>query len=215
MVRRGTGADDANLFAEPLRGSANVPRPIIGGEEGRISLMSQNGRNELLDPGSRKEPRSYLPWVIAGVVIVLIVIAALLLSRGPVPAANPGGAGLAAPAAYAKDLTISNIKMSEAAAGIGGKQTYIDGDIANHGTKTLTGITVQVAFQDFAGKIGQKNTMPMDLIRTRIPVVDTVPVSAAPIAPGQTREFRLIFDHVTDSWNQNYPEIRVIAVQSK
>lgn len=196
-------------------GVYTFPRPFIGGEKGKISLMSQNDQSDLLNPGSRKEPRSYLPWAIAGVVVALIVTAALLIGHRPTPPANPGGAGLAAPAAYAKNLAISNLKMSEAAAGIGGKQTYIDGDIANRGAKTLTGITVQVAFLDFTGKIGQKNTMPMDFIRTRVPTVDTVPVSAAPIAPGQTREFRLIFDHVTDSWNQQYPEIRIIAVQAK
>lgn len=177
--------------------------------------MAKIDHGELLNPGSDKEPRSYLAWAIAGVVVALIVSAALLISRRPAPPANPGGAGLAAPAAYAKDLAITNLRMSESSSVVGLKQTYIDGDIANKGTETLSGITVQVAFQDFTGKIGQKSTMPMELIRTHEPYIDVEPVSAAPIAPGQTREFRLIFDHVTASWNQEYPEIRVIAVQAK
>lgn len=164
--------------------------------------------------GRQREPRSYLAWVIAGVVIALIVIAVLLMGRGPAPS-NPGGTGLAAPAAYAKNLAITNVRMSQSSSVVGFTQTYIDGDITNHGTKTLTGITVQVVFRDFTGKVGQKNTMPMNLIRTRQPSVDIEPLSAAPIAPGQTREFRLIFDHVTDSWNQQYPEIQVIAIESK
>jgi len=29
------------------------------------------------------------------------------------------------------------------------------------------------------------------------------------------REFRLIFDHVTDDWDQQYPEVRVIEVVAK
>lgn len=177
--------------------------------------MAKIDHGELLNPGSGKEPRSYLAWAIAGVVVALIVSAALLIGRGPAPAANPGGAGLAAPAAYAKNLAITNLRMSESSSVVGLKQTYIDGVIANKGTETLSGITVQVAFQDFTGKIGQKNTMEMELIRTHVPYIDVEPVSAAPIAPGQTREFRLIFDHVTDSWNQEYPEIRVIAVREK
>ena len=57
--------------------------------------------------------------------------------------------------------------------------------------------------------------MAINLIRTREPYVDTQPVSAAPIQPGQQREFRLILDSVTMDWNQQYPEIRVVEVQAK
>lgn len=169
-----------------------------------------------LNPGSpAKEPRSYAPWAIAGIVVALIVAVILLTSKNPGPPPNPGGAGLAAPAPYAKYLTLSNIKMSQSSSLLGATQTYIDGDIANNGDKTLTGITVQIAFRNYTGLIGQKNTLQLNLIRTRKPYVETQPVSAAPIAPGQTREFRLILDHVTDEWNQQYPEIRVIAITTK
>jgi hypothetical protein len=140
----------------------------------------------------------------------------VLLITGHQPAlSNPGGAALAEPDPYAKYLVLSNIKMSESSTIIGAKQTYIDGDIANNGSRTLTGVTVQVAWRDFTNQIGQKNTMPLMLIRTRQPTIDIEPVSAAPIGPGQTREFHLIFDHVTQDWNQQYPEIRVIAVEGK
>lgn len=164
--------------------------------------------------GPAKEPRSILPWAIAGTVVGLALALLLITGRRPAPT-NPGGPGLAPAAAYASNLTIANIKMSQASTVIGATQTYIDGDITNKGNETLTGITVQVAFHDFTNRIGQKDTMPLMLIRTHVPYVEIEPVSAAPIAPGQTREFRLIFDHVTDSWNQQYPEIRVIAVESK
>lgn len=179
--------------------------------------MAGSDHNEVLSHGSGKEPRSVFPWVIAGVVIALIVIAFLLMGRGPeLPSqSSTGGSALAPTANYAKDLAITNVRMSESSSLSGAKQTYIDGDIKNNGGKTLTGITVQVVFKDFTGQIGQKNTMPMEWIRTHEPYIDVEPVSAAPIGPGQTREFRLIFDHVTDQWNQQYPDIRVVAVQSK
>ncbi len=38
-------------------------------------------------------------------------------------------------------------------------------------------------------------------------------MSAAPIKPGERREFRLIFDHVIGDWNQQFPEVRIIHVQ--
>lgn len=168
-----------------------------------------------LDPTAQpKEPRSFLPWGIAGAVVAVIL--GVLIVTGQRPAAsNPGGAGLAPPDPYARSLAFSNIKMSESSTIIGAKQTYIDGDITNNGDRTLTGITVQVAWMDFTNRIGQKNTMPLTLVRTRQPSIDIEPVSAAPIGPGQTRDFHLIFDNVTDQWNGQYPEIRVIAVESK
>ena len=55
----------------------------------------------------------------------------------------------------------------------------------------------------------------LNLIRTRQPYVDIEPVWAAPIEPGQQRDFRLIFDAVPADWNQQYPDIRVINVHSK
>ncbi|HZD50894.1 MAG TPA: DUF2393 family protein [Silvibacterium sp.] len=169
---------------------------------------------EFLNPDKKvpKDPRSVLPWIIAGIV-VLIVLGIFLLRGHQGPPPNPGGAGLASPDPYAASLAISNIQMSEASSVAGGKTTYVDGLIANHGSKTVNGITVQVAFRDFTNQLVQKETMPLNLIRTHEPYIDTEPVSAAPIGPGETREFRLIFDHLAEGWNQNYPEIRVIEVK--
>ena len=65
------------------------------------------------------------------------------------------------------------------------------------------------------GEVSQKETTPLTLIRTREPYVDTQPVSATPLKPGDKREFRLIFDHVTLDWNQQYPELTIIDVTSK
>jgi hypothetical protein len=164
--------------------------------------------------GDAKEPRRILPWAIAGTVVGVILALWLVLGRTP-EAVNPGGAGLAPPAAYAQYVTISGVKMSTASTMIGATQTYVDGEITNKGDKTLTGVTVQVGFHGFTNNLAQKDTMPMALIRTRTPTIDIEPVSAAPIAPGQSREFHLIFDHVSQDWNQQYPEIRVIAVDTK
>lgn len=168
-----------------------------------------------MDPSAQpKEPRAFLPWGIAGAVVAVILGVLIVTSQRAAPA-NPGGAGLAPPDPYARSLAFSDIKMSESSTMLGAKQTYIDGDITNNGNRTLTGITVQVAWIDFTNRLGQKNTMPLTLIRTRQPSIDIEPISAAPIGPGQTRDFHLIFDNVTNQWNGQYPEIRVIAVEGK
>jgi hypothetical protein len=166
------------------------------------------------DPNATREPRSPLPWIIALAVVLIAIVALVVVSRRHEPA-NPGGAGLAPADPYAASLPITNVQMSQAGNMAGSQTTYVDGQIANQGQKTVTAITVQVAFHGFENPIAQKETMPLALIRTRQPYVDLQPVSAAPLAPGDTRDFRLIFDNIPQDWNQNYPEIRIIAVTSR
>ena len=163
------------------------------------------------DRPAEGEPRSPLPWIVALAVVLAVIGILLVVSHRQQPT-NPGGAGLAPPDPYAASLPISHVQMSQAGSVAGTQSTYIDGQIANKGQKTITAITVQVAFHGFENPIAKKETMPLTLIRTRQPYVDTQPVSVAPIRPGETRDFRLIFDNTPQDWNQNYPEIRVIAV---
>jgi Protein of unknown function (DUF2393) len=179
-------------------------------------MASGDQQTGFLSPTNQtaKEPRSLTPWIVAGGVVLLVIVGLVLVSHHARPA-NPGGAVLAPADPYAANLPLTNIQMSESSTMGGSKLTYLDGTIANHGAKTVTGVTVQVAFHDYTHQIAQKETMRLNLIRMRDPYVDTQAVSAAPIKPGDSREFRLIFDHVAEKWNQEYPEVRVIEVEAK
>ncbi len=116
---------------------------------------------------------------------------------------------------YAAKLAIGNLAMSESSNLSGGKVTYLDGQIANQGNRTVTGITVQVIFRDAVNEIAWSDTQPLRLIRTREPYVDVEPVSAAPLQPGAQQDFRLVFDTVPDQWNGAYPEIHITRVETK
>ncbi len=120
-----------------------------------------------------------------------------------------------APDPYVASLPISHIQMSEAANFAGGKVTYIDGQIANTGGKVVDGILVAVVFKNDIGELPQEETMPLSLIRTREPYVDIESVAADPLKPGEQKDFRLIFDRVTPTWNQQYPAIRVVRVHTR
>ena len=161
------------------------------------------------------EPRNWKAVGIAGAAVLLVLVVLLLVGRHARQAANPGGAGLAPPAAYAASLPITGVQMSDSSNLSGGKETYLDGTVTNRGTQTVHAVTVQIAFKDFTGLLAGKETLPLNLIRFREPYVDTEPVSAEPIAPGQSRPFRLIFDATPESWDGAYPEVRVIAVESR
>ena len=117
--------------------------------------------------------------------------------------------------AYAANLPISALSMSESSNLAGGKVTYLDGHIANKGDRTVTGISVQVLFRNVAKEVAQNETRSLKLIRTRDPYIDLEPVSAAPLNRGAERDFRLIFDAVSPDWDGAYPQIRIVQVQAK
>jgi antitoxin (DNA-binding transcriptional repressor) of toxin-antitoxin stability system len=167
-----------------------------------------------LAASAEKQERNWMPLAIAaGVVILIAAVFIIVLERGkPVAKVTPISA---APDAYAASLPITRLVMSESSNLAGSKVTYVDGQIANQGTRTVTGVTVQVLFRDGAHQVAQNETLPMKLIRIREPYVDLEPVSAAPLKPGDEHDFRFIFDAVSPDWDGAYPELRVIHVDGK
>lgn len=160
-------------------------------------------------PATRTMPTSAL--VIAAVVVVVIIAALALLGRKHKDTA--GSASTLQPlASYAPQLKLGDLQLSESTSFSGGKETFVDGRITNTGAATVTGITVQVLFAPEGGGGAQLETLPVMLIRSREPYIDTQPVSAAPLAPGATADFRLTFDDVRPEWNQQPPEIHVTNV---
>lgn len=166
-----------------------------------------------LVPSAETRERNWLPLIIAAAAVLVVAAAVVLVlehGRKP-PTVTPVSS---APDPYAVSLPITGLVMSEASNLAGGKVTYVDGHIANKGPRTVTGITVQVLFRDPAKEVTQNETQPLKLIRMREPYVDVEPVSAAPVKPGDGRDFRLIFDAVSPDWDGAYPEIRIIHVDS-
>jgi hypothetical protein len=165
----------------------------------------------MFTPPPREKP-SRLPWLIAAGAVLVVVGLIGVFNFSQKSKILPAGEAALAP--YASHLTISNVHMSQAGSMVG-TATYIDGTITNTGHKTVTGVTVQAVFRDFDHKTAQISNLPLNLIRTRVPYVDTEPVSSAPIAPGKNAEFRLIVDHMSDSWDQNPPQLRIIQVDTQ
>lgn len=167
-----------------------------------------------LAPPVQPRERNWLPLVVAVAVVVVVTVVLALVFKHPSGTAKvtPISAALDP---YASSLPITGLSMSESSNLAGGKVTYIDGHIANTGSRTVIGITVQVLFRDFAHEVTQNETMPLMLIRTREPYIDVEPVSAAPLKPGGGQDFRLIFDAVSPDWDGAYPEIRIVHVETK
>lgn len=149
--------------------------------------------------------------IAAAAVLVVAAVAIVLLQHG---ANRATVAPVNAPAdPYAANLPISNLQMSESSNLAGSKVTYLDGHIANKGDRTVTGISVQVLFRNAAQEVAQNETQKLKIIRVREPYIDVEPLSAAPLKPGDERDFRLIFDRVTPDWDGAYPQLRILRAQ--
>ena len=152
------------------------------------------------------ESRPPLVPIAIGAVAVLIVIGLFVLfGRKGTNETTP-----TAPDPYAANVAISDAAMSTANNFAGQQVTYIEGKITNKGGKTVNNAVVQIVFHDSLGQVAQKETQRLMAITTREPYIDTAPLSSAPLKAGQTREFRLTFEHVSGDWNMQLPELSIV-----
>ena len=142
------------------------------------------------------------------VLVVIVVVIASLLLRTDSKIAN-------APPAYAANLKFSDMKMSAAENFVGATVTYLDGTVTNSGDKTVSHAVVSVSFKDSLGQIVQAEDVALRILQTSGPYPEAVDLRAAPLAPAQSKPFRLTFEHVTADWNHEYPELRVTEVAAK
>ena len=164
----------------------------------------------LLQPSPvTEEPKSNLLPILLGVALVVVVVGlGAFLLRTDSKIANP-------PHPYAANLKLSDMKMSAAENFIGSTVTYLDGEVTNAGDKTVSHAVVHVTFKDSLGQVAQAEDVPLHVLQTTGSYADAVDLSISPLAPGQSRQFRLTFEHVTADWNHEYPELRVSDVSLK
>ena len=159
-------------------------------------------------PTPRESDSNWRP-ILIGVGIVIVVVALIVLGLREQPKRSTG------PAPYAATLKISNLKMSAAENFVGATVSYIDGLLSNTGDKTVIGVTVRVIFKDDLGQTVGDERVPLHVLETKGPYPDTVDLSASPIAPGQSKTFRLTFESISTQWNHQYPEIQVMDVTTR
>jgi hypothetical protein len=167
------------------------------------SLLQPN-----VNPTTEPAESSFRPIVI-GIVIVAIVVgilALILRSEQKKPAE---------PSAYAANLTFSDLKASAAQNFAGATVSYLDGTITNTGNQTVIHAMVQVTFKDDMGQTAQREELPIHVLRIGGPYDEAVDLNMSPLAPGQTRPFRLIFENISSQWNHAYPDMRVTQVNTK
>ena len=145
--------------------------------------------------------------IAVAVVIAAAVIFAFLLRSQPKAASGPPP--------YAASLKLSDFKMSAAENFVGATVSYVDGTLTNSGDKTVVHVIVEVNFKDDLGQLAQREVIPMQVLKTTGPYPEAVDFSVAPLAPGQSKPFRLTFESISAQWNHQYPDIKVTDVSVK
>lgn len=159
---------------------------------------------------SPDQERNWIPLIV-GVVAVLVAVGAILFfGRHKIPADSE-------PNPYAQQLKLSAIKLSAAENYMGGTVTYLDFNITNTGDKALVGADVKAQFMDTMGQVVQKETLPLHvLVENQLAgYPDLVDMSRAPIGPGQTKTVRITLEHISDQWNQSYPQMELVNLNLK
>jgi len=103
--------------------------------------------------------------------------------------------------AYFPQIEISDARMSAAENFLGASVTYLDARVTNKGTKTVRRLNLEMTFVDMLNQV---------ILRER-----TQPVTrrSPPLKPGESRAFRVTFEHMPADWNQAPPTMVPVYVQ--
>ena len=158
-----------------------------------------------VEPGERREEKPGLPvGVIAGGVFCAAVLVGLfLLVRMQ---SQPAGSPPIAPEveAYLPHLAVGELRLSAEENFLRQQVVYLDGQIANRGERTVRQLAVRVYFRDSLNQVILREDQ--DVIRPGRP-------GSTPLPPGETREFRLLFDHIPDAWNRQLPQFQLVSME--
>jgi hypothetical protein len=161
-----------------------------------------------VNPTTEPQESSLRP-ILIGIIIVGIVVSLLtLVFRAEQKKAS-------APPAYAANLKFSDMKTSAAQNFVGATVSYIDGTITNTGDKTVVHAVAQITFQDEMGQTAQREDLPIRVLRTGGAYDEAVDLNLSPLAPGQSKPFRLTFENISAQWNHAYPDMQITQVTVK
>jgi len=164
----------------------------------------------LIEPSPVTEERESI-WrpVLIGVVLVVVVVGVIVLALRERPRTPTG------PTAYAANLKLSDLNMSAAENFVGATVSYLDGTVINSGDTVVTHAAIRGVFKDEMGQAVGDETVPLHVLQTTGPYPDAVDLNASPLAPGQSKTFRLTFESISSQWNHQYPELRITDVSVK
>jgi len=136
---------------------------------------------------------------------VIYVVATVLFAGGALawlvtrPKPDPSATSLSPDAkAYVRNLQLSEVSMKATESYVGQMVTEIEGKITNGGARPIGQADVFCIFYNSYGEV---------ILRERVPIVK------GPLKPGETRGFRLPFDDIPGSWNNQMPQLVIARIE--
>ena len=144
--------------------------------------------------------------IILIVATAMAVVLGLLLffwhsHRGAEQSAGAGTILTEEQKAYLPELEFTDAHMSAAENFLGDSVTYLDARVTNRGTKTVRRLDVDLTFVD---------TLNQVVLRER---AHPVSPRTQPLAPGESKVFRISFEHMPVEWNQAAPSMVPVYVE--
>lgn len=102
--------------------------------------------------------------------------------------------------AYVKHLQLSDVQMKATESYIGQAIVEITGRIGNKGERPLSQVDINCVFYDPYGQV---------VLRQRVSIVRG---RAGGLKPGETKDFRLAFDELPQSWNNAMPQLVIAQI---
>jgi hypothetical protein len=167
--------------------------------------MAEPANDPHLSP-EEYEGRNWLPMAVGGLLVLLIVAAFTVFGvLGRSRNSNPGDP-------YLAKLQLSNLHMATAQNFAGGSVTYIEGTVTNTSDRKIVAANVQAVFKNSLGEITQKETLPLTVVMPNTPYIDYGTLDRAPLAPGQSRDFRVTLESLTPDWDGQLPQLKPVSV---
>ncbi len=99
--------------------------------------------------------------------------------------------------AYVRSLALSDVEMKATESYAKQVLTEIEGNVRNAGDRTVDRVEVTAYFYDRYNQL---------VLRERVPIIKKT------FKPGESRRFRLAFDDIPDTWNNQMPQLVIAQV---
>jgi hypothetical protein len=167
--------------------------------------MAASDHEPFSSASPQPEPRNWTPIILGLGVVAVIVAGVVLFTRMGRQEANPNDP-------YLAKVQLSNLSMATAQNFAGTSVTYIEGTLSNSGDRKVTGARALVIFKNSLGEITQKEPLPVTVLIPNLPYVDYGTLDRAPLAPSQSRQFRLTIEYITRDWDGQIPQVKITSV---
>lgn len=138
--------------------------------------------------------------VVIGIAVILGLSAFLVLEYQSRKGPPPGPVLTGEAKAYVRNLRLSDVSMQAHESYLKQSVVEITGNIGNAGDRVLQTVEINCVFYDAYGQV---------VLRERVPIVGR---RTGQLPPGQTRQFRLAFDNIPESWNQAMPQLVIAQI---